>query len=228
MTDMLEMIRTLGSQLRWAAELEMPPIAGAPEVLIAGMGGSGISGSYAAAISSKGRGRISVHKDYGPLPGWVDRVRPLVVGVSFSGNTEETLDAVDDAAKRGLPIVTITTGGELARITEEQGWSTVLVPGGLQPRAALGYLFGAAARVAGSLGLVDDSGGQLLEAAELVDEASEEGSESWLAAETVCREFAGSSGHRLWRRSDQWGSGRAVEDPNQRERQDARVDVAAA
>ena len=53
MTDMLEMIRTLGSQLRWAAELEMPPIAGASEVLIAGMGGSGISGSYAAAISSK-------------------------------------------------------------------------------------------------------------------------------------------------------------------------------
>ena len=185
MGDMLKMIRTLGGQLRWAAEIEPPSVAGASEVIVAGMGGSGISGSYAAAIASQGRGRVSVHKDYGPLPGWVDRVRPVVVAVSYSGNTEETLDAVRDAAKRDLPIVAITSGGELARLAGEHDWSTLPVPGGLAPRAAIGYLFGAVTRVVGALGLLDDPGVQLVEAAALVDEAVEEGSEAWLTASSV-------------------------------------------
>ena len=191
MGDMLEMIRTLGAQLRWAAELEPLPVPRASEVLVAGMGGSGISGNYLAAIASQGKGRVSVHKDYGPLPGWVDRVRPLVVAVSHSGNTEETLDVVGDAAKRGLPIVTVTTGGELAGLAGEHGLLTVAVPGGLAPRAAIGYLFGAISRIAGSLGLLDDPAVQLVEAAALVDEASEEGSEAWLAAESVAAGLRG-------------------------------------
>ena len=191
MGDMLEMIRTLGSQLRWAAELEPPLVPGATEVLVAGMGGSGISGSYAAAIASEGQGRVSVHKDYGPLPGWVDRVRPLVVSVSYSGNTEETLDVVRDAAKRGLSVVTVTTGGELARLAGEHDWPTVPVPGGLAPRAAIGYLLGAVTRVAGSIGLVNDPAAQLGGAAALVDEASEEGSEAWLVAESVAAGLRG-------------------------------------
>ena len=185
MGDMLEMIRTLGSQLRWAAELEPPPVPSAPEVIVTGMGGSGISGDYVAAIASQGKGRVSVHKDYGPLSGWVDRVRPLVVAVSYSGNTEETLDAVRDAVKRGLPIVTITTGGELAQLTGEHDWPSVPVPGGLQPRAAIGYLFGAVVRVVGALDLVDEPTVQLVEAAVLVDEAVEEGSDAWLTAQSV-------------------------------------------
>ncbi len=185
MSDMLEMIRTLGSQLRWAVDLELPSLPAAPEVLVAGMGGSGISGSYAAAIAAEGGARISVHKDYGPLPGWVEGSRPLVVAVSYSGNTEETLDLVGDAAKRGLPIVTVTTGGELASLSEANGWPSVSVPAGLQPRAAIGYLFGVVVRLAGLLGLVEDPASQLAGAAELVDEAVEEESEAWRTAQSV-------------------------------------------
>jgi glucose/mannose-6-phosphate isomerase len=191
MTEMLGMIRSLGGQLRWASQLELPSFPDAPEILVTGMGGSGISGTYAAAVAGEDDGRVSVHKDYAPLPGWVGAVKPLVVVVSYSGDTEETLDAVGDAAARGLGIVAVTTGGALGDLARGNGWPTVAVPGGLQPRAALGYLFGAVVRISGSLGLVADSASQLAAAGSLVDGAVKEGSPSWVTARRVADELRG-------------------------------------
>lgn len=138
MSDMLEMIRSLGDQLRWAAALDPPQLETNPEVLVGGLGGSGISGDFGAAISTGGDGRVAVHKGYAPLPGWVSRVRPAFLAVSYSGNTEETLDAVAAAQNTGLPIVSITAGGRLAELAEANGWLSIAVPAGLQPRAAVG------------------------------------------------------------------------------------------
>jgi len=191
MSEMLEMIRTFGDQLRWARDLEVPDIAPSAEVLVGGMGGSGISGDFGAALVADTEGRVAVHKGYAPLPGWVSRVKPAVVAASYSGNTEETLDLVAAAEEAGLPIVTITTGGRLAELTARSGWPTIPVPTGLQPRAAIGYLAGAVARLLHSFGVLPEQRAALEEAADLVDGAVGEGSVTWAMAFDLAKGLVG-------------------------------------
>lgn len=193
MADMLTMIKSLGSQLRWAADLDVPEIAQHDDFVITGMGGSGIAGDFVAAVVNDSALRVVGHKNYGPLPGWVSRVQPLVVGVSYSGNTEETLSAVDEAGGMGLPLVALTTGGTLKERASEGEWPTVDIPAGLQPRAALGYLFGGTLRVVGSSSGHSDFVADLNEAAEVAEEITTEGSRGWLEAE----QLAESLGNRI-------------------------------
>jgi glucose/mannose-6-phosphate isomerase len=86
------------------------------------------------------------------LPGWVDR-DTLVVLISYSGNTRETLSMYSEAVRRKAPVAVITSGGQLQKLSAERGDPTVMVPSGLQPRAALGHLLGAAAAVVGAAGM---------------------------------------------------------------------------
>jgi glucose/mannose-6-phosphate isomerase len=191
MADMLTMIKSMGAQLRWAAELDVPEVERHDDIVVAGMGGSGIAGDYVAAVTNELAVRASGHKDYAPLPGWVTRVRPLVVGVSYSGNTEETLSVVGDAEGLGLPVVALTTGGTLKELAVGSHWPTVDIPGGIQPRAALGYLFGAALRVVGTASGSSDFVDDLNEAADLADEITTEGSRGWRTAEALAAELGG-------------------------------------
>jgi glucose/mannose-6-phosphate isomerase len=191
MSDMLEQIRALGDQLRWARDLDVPELIPNPEVLVGGMGGSGIAGDYGAALAGPTPGRVAVHKGYGPLPGWASRSRPTVIAASYSGNTEETLDLTVAAAAEGLPIVTITTGGRLAELTSENGWPGIPVPSGLQPRAAVGYMAGAVTRLLTALGILSDQTGPLDEAADLADSAVSEGSETWDLAHRIAKGLVG-------------------------------------
>ena len=191
MSEMLDMIRTLGDQIRWARDLEVPDLPANHEILVGGMGGSGIAGDFGAALVTGTVGRVAVHKGYSPLPGWAQRVKPTVIAASYSGNTEETLDLVEAAAVAGLPIVTVTTGGRLAELSARNAWPTIAVPVGLQPRAAVGYLAGALARLLNTLGIVPDQTAALDEAADLVDAATTEGSEPWDMAQSLAKELVG-------------------------------------
>jgi len=191
MSEMLDMIRTLGDQIRWARDLEVPDLPSNHEILVGGMGGSGIAGDFGAALVTGTLGRVAVHKGYSPLPGWAQRVKPTVVAASYSGNTEETLDLVEAAAVAGLPIVTVTTGGRLAELSARNAWPKIAVPVGLQPRAAVGYLAGALARLLNTLGVVPDQTPALDEAADLVDAATTEGSETWDMAQDLAKRLVG-------------------------------------
>ena len=191
MSEMLDMIRTLGDQIRWARDLAVPDLPANHEILVGGMGGSGIAGDFGAALATGTLGRVAVHKGYAPLPGWAQRVKPTVVAASYSGNTEETLDLVEAAAAAGLPIVTVTTGGRLAELSARNAWPTIAVPAGLQPRAAVGYLAGAVARLLNTLGILPDQTAALDEAADLVDAATTEGSETWDMAQGLAKGLVG-------------------------------------
>jgi glucose/mannose-6-phosphate isomerase len=188
MPDMLEMIRSMGDQLRWAADLEIPDVGSHEEFVFAGMGGSGIAGNYVAALTSDASLRVTAHKDYAPLPGWVDRVKPAVVVVSYSGNTEETLSVAEDARDRGLAVIAVTTGGALRPMAEENGWPVINVPSGIQPRAALGYLVGAGLRIVRH---DDEVVGELREAADHADKATAEGSGAWGLASGIADALRG-------------------------------------
>ena len=187
MSDMLAMVRDLGDQLRWAVDLDVPVVPDVEEIVVAGMGGSGVAGDYLAALARDGSSRVTVQKDYSPLPGWTATARPLVVGISYSGNTEETLDVVEWAHEQDLPVATITTGGRLAELSDEHGWPTVQIPAGFQPRAAIGYLVGALSRLASAAGAIPDQADALGEAALIADEAVEEDGEVWHQAEGIAR-----------------------------------------
>jgi len=137
-------------------------------VVVAGMGGSGITGDVAAAVAEDVLDvPVVVRKGYS-LPAFVGP-RTLVVACSYSGATEETLAAVDEAVARGARLFGVTSGGALGARLDELGAPLVVVPDeGQPPRHSLGYL---AVPVLVALGLGDGLG----EALEVLAAAVEAG-----------------------------------------------------
>jgi glucose/mannose-6-phosphate isomerase len=176
--DMERLVAGLGDQLRWSAEILVPDIQQNALHLVVGMGGSGISGDIAAALAS---GLVAVHKGYG-LPQWAKANPPAVIAISYSGNTEETLTAAEEAGKDGFPVYAITGGGRLAEMASAEGWPVILVPGGLQPRAALGYMLGSVLRLLEAGGAISLAPSDLSKTADLVDSLAGPGGMGWALA----------------------------------------------
>lgn len=172
--DFVAQTLSLPDQLRWAAAVDVPNLDPAPAVLVAGMGGSGISGDFAAVLAGAEGRRLHVTKTYG-LPRWAGAERPLVVAVSYSGNTEETLTVAREALEAGLTVVGISSGGELAELPLA---AHIAVPGGNQPRASLGYLLGTLTRILASASVLAEPG--LEEATAVVESVHERGAPSAL------------------------------------------------
>ena len=103
------------------------------------------------------------------LPAWATTRRPLFVAVSYSGNTEETLAAAKAGLDAGLPLVAITTGGELGSMAAGAGSPIIEIPAGLQPRVALAYQAGAVTRTLAAVSGALDAVGELRSTADLVD-----------------------------------------------------------
>ncbi|MPZ72452.1 MAG: bifunctional phosphoglucose/phosphomannose isomerase [Nitriliruptorales bacterium] len=109
-------------------------------VVISGMGGSGITGDIIWALSLERYALpVVVHKGY-RLPGFTGP-RTLVVALSHSGATEETLSAFEEAGRRGAARLVVTSGEALAERAAADGAHVALVPGGTRPpRHSLGVL----------------------------------------------------------------------------------------
>ncbi len=109
-------------------------------VVVLGMGGSGLAGDVMVAVAGPFVPvPITVVKSY-DLPDFVGR-GSLVFAISFSGNTEETVEAAGEAANAGASLVAVTAGGELGRLADEWGAPVVAVPTTIpQPRAGLGAM----------------------------------------------------------------------------------------
>lgn len=109
-------------------------------VLITGMGGSGIGGSIVAELcAATARIPIVVNKGY-TVPHWVG-TETLMIASSYSGNTEETLSAVNEGSEYGAMLTGITSGGKLKELCEERGLNHIIIPGGNPPRSMFGYSF---------------------------------------------------------------------------------------
>jgi glucose/mannose-6-phosphate isomerase len=107
-------------------------------VIICGMGGSGIGGNMVAEITAgETEIPILVNKDYF-LPHFVNR-HSLVIISSYSGETEETITAYEQALGRNAHIVCITSGGKAEKMAREHKNNLILIPSGMPPRAAIGY-----------------------------------------------------------------------------------------
>lgn len=124
----------------WEWEAEVPSIDDMDQIVVCGMGGSAIGGDLLATLVRQWDVPMPVAtvRDYA-LPTWVDP-RTLVVAISYSGNTEETLSCARQALDRGCPLLAVTSGGELAEIARSSDGPVISVPSGQPPRASLGYL----------------------------------------------------------------------------------------
>ena len=179
--QMLRAVASSGAQVREAAatidaEMLAPIVAdGRPRaVVVTGMGGSGISGDVAVAVA----GRhcpvpISAYRGYG-LPGWVGPM-DLVIAVSCSGGTEETLSATDEALRRGCRVVTIgAVNSEIS--ARSQGGRALHLPvdaHGRMPRANLWGLAVPVLLVLDALGLAHVPRDVLVTLADELDQIAE-------------------------------------------------------
>ena len=109
-------------------------------IVVAGLGGSAIGGDLVRSyLAEKLNLPFFICRNY-TLPNFVDE-SSLVFISSYSGNTEETLSAYDDAQKREAKILTLSSGGKVEEKSLQQQITWVNIPTGFQPRAALGYSF---------------------------------------------------------------------------------------
>jgi glucose/mannose-6-phosphate isomerase len=149
-------------------------------LIVAGMGGSSVGGRLAAgALGPRLRRPMALAMGY-DIPAWIGR-ETLVLCSSYSGSTEETLATYDAAKLAGAPRVVATTGGPLAERAREDGVPVVPLPGGFQPRAAVGYSLVTALEAAALCGAApsvrDEIDGAAGLAAELAREWGPDGAE---------------------------------------------------
>src|SRR3989449_948391 len=148
---MRDIIASLADQiaaaLRSSAKAHFP-VDEAQRIFLVGMGGSAIAGDvFAAWAADRSKVPIQVVRDY-RLPSYA-RSEDLLVAVSYSGNTEETLAATAQGIKLGCRVIAITSGGTLAELARKNDFSMFQVPAGLPPRGAFGHLFGILAAISG-------------------------------------------------------------------------------
>lgn len=124
-------------------------------VVVSGLGGSAMGGDILRSYAGyKADIPVIVNRDY-EVPGFVS-ANTLFFAVSYSGNTEETISAYEKARQKGADIICITSGGKLEAMAKEDGYGVVKVPGGLVPRAAVGYLFCPLALILAELGILPE------------------------------------------------------------------------
>ncbi|MBE2245901.1 MAG: bifunctional phosphoglucose/phosphomannose isomerase [Candidatus Competibacteraceae bacterium] len=121
------------SQVSWS-----PDTNNIKNIVISGLGGSGIGGSIAADLSRLHSSvPVCISKDY-HIPAFIGP-DTLFIASSYSGDTEETLSSAHQAIIKGANVICITSGGKLSKLAIEHRLPAFIVPGGYPPRACLGY-----------------------------------------------------------------------------------------
>jgi glucose/mannose-6-phosphate isomerase len=94
-------------------------------------------------------------RDY-TLPAFAEGHATLVIASSYSGDTEETLSAFQEARARNCQLLAIAVGGRLEAMARQFGAAFMRVAYESMPRAALGYSFVPLVAFASRLGWLDD------------------------------------------------------------------------
>ena len=144
-SNMLYHIKSLPNQIKESIkiineyEFKIKDFKKINSIVIVGMGGSAIGGDIVnSIISDYCKIPFQVIRDYN-LPSWINQ-NTLVICVSYSGNTEETLSCFDEAINRNTFIVGITSGGKLHQKLNANNLDSISIPNNKPPRASIGYI----------------------------------------------------------------------------------------
>src|SRR6185436_19607290 len=150
------------------AQLKSP---GGPysNVVVTGLGGSGIGGRIAAqVVAHEAKCPIEVYSNY-YLPAYVNH-KSLVIACSYSGNTEETIAAMEQALAKGARVCVITSGGTMLEMAQKRGLDHIVIPGGNPPRTMLAYSLTQQFFVLRHFGVIGDGfEGAIKNAAQLIE-----------------------------------------------------------
>lgn len=177
--NMIPLTHEFPEQCRKALDIAMqfnPPTPRLPiqNVVVTGLGGSAVGGDLLRVlVEDNGEVPVVVNRDY-QMPAWVND-RTFVIAASYSGNTEETLSAFEDAQDRGALLACVTSGGELAQRAAHYGTPVAFIPKGQPPRSAMGYMFIPMLMAAHKVGVIRrDPTGDLQNAIALLEKAREQ------------------------------------------------------
>jgi len=177
--NMIALTHEFPEQCRKGLNIAMqfnPPTPRLPiqNVVVTGLGGSAVGGDLLRVlVEDNGEVPLVVNRDY-QMPAFVND-RTFVIAASYSGNTEETLSAFEDAQDRGALLACVTSGGELAQRAAHYGTPVAFIPKGQPPRSAMGYLFIPMLMAAHKVGVIRrDPTGDLQNAIALLEKAREQ------------------------------------------------------
>lgn len=149
--DALGVVEKQWQQLQHDFGVKTPDFTGIKNIVLAGMGGSAWPAVYLQAW-----GELSVPfeivRNY-ELPAYVGP-ETLFISSSYSGNTEETLSALEEAETLEAQIVVLAAGGKLAERAKSAGHTFYQIPGGIQPRMSSFYFLAAMVQLLEPLGLI--------------------------------------------------------------------------
>ncbi|MBL1213725.1 MAG: bifunctional phosphoglucose/phosphomannose isomerase [Ignavibacteriae bacterium] len=158
-------------------------------LIITGLGGSAIGGDlFINLFTDELNVPAIVNRNY-TLPNFADE-KSLVIVSSYSGNTEETLSAVNDALKKECQIICITTGGKLKYIAEENNLPIFILQKGLQPRYGVWINFFTLIKIAQLITLIPNQDSFFNDSIELIKrngkQLSVENNKAYQIAESLC------------------------------------------
>ena len=189
---------------------EFTPRIDIQNIVWAGMGGSALP---ATAILQWPTVKVpfEIVRDY-EIPGYVSE-STLFIASSYSGNTEETLSALEHAETKGAQIVIISAGGKLAEIAREKEYPLFEIPSGIQPRMATFYFVNAFMQIVKNCNLTTGSVEELRAVGEwLQQETAAWGPENDLSnniAKQLATQLVGKTpivyaGPKLWSAANKW------------------------
>jgi len=148
--------RQIEDALQIGLTAELPPrIGSVRNIVISGLGGSAIGGDFLRAYLGRSlKVPLLVNRSYS-VPGFVDE-STLVILSSYSGNTEETLSAFEEARAAGARLLCISSGGQVERMAGTADCPCIKIPTGYPPRTALAYSAIPILQALTRLGLVGD------------------------------------------------------------------------
>jgi len=142
-------------------------------IVVLGMGGSAIGGDLLSDyLADELSIPIVVIRGY-DIPKFVDE-NSLVFAVSYSGNTEETLSALKRCLEAKARVIALTSGGKFAALARENNFLVIKVPAGIQPRAAISYLFFPILKVLERIGIAKERHEEIEETLDILQELSKE------------------------------------------------------
>lgn len=209
--DALGIAEKQWQQLQYDYQVDLgPPAQPIDNVVLAGMGGSALGALIAQSWPGFDK-PFEIVRNY-ELPNYVSN-NTLFFASSYSGNTEETLSALEAVEAKNAGIIVITSGGKLAEIARDKGYPLLIIPSGLQPRHAVLYSLKALLSVTDAIGLSIGAADELASKAEFLQNSIK----SWLpiiptdknlakqiALDVIGKSIVVYSGPKLWPTAYKW------------------------
>lgn len=160
-SNMFDILKNFGNQCEEAVQiadkydLSKYDFTGIDNIILNGLGGSAIGGDFVRSfLQYELPVPMFINRNY-HLPAFASD-KTLSIISSYSGNTEETNSAFEESLNKNCKIICITSGGKVEQVAKDNDLPCIKIPGGLQPRCALGYSFFVVLKIMMKLKFVED------------------------------------------------------------------------